>query len=154
MNHGWIAVRCRYDEWEWRGLVPKRKEKESYSISTEISSLRRLSVKWRRFLVISGKANLKLLCDFRNHDHLNCTRTPPNHEKVSNSSKRVIIQYPRQHASSYNEAFQSRKRLCTCARATRACPRPTWHSGNYPAGSTSNLLDPNPDLSSTEKQSL
>lgn len=63
MNHGWIAVRCRYNEWVWRDLVPKRKEKESYSISTEISSPRRLAIKWRRFLVPSGKTNPKIaLC--------------------------------------------------------------------------------------------
>lgn len=33
-----------------------------------------------------------------------------------------------------------------------ACSRPIWHSGHDPAGSTSNLLDPNPDFSSAEKQ--
>lgn len=57
MNYGWIVVRCRYNEWEWRNLVPKRKGKESYSISNSISSLSRLAVKWRRFLVVSGKTN-------------------------------------------------------------------------------------------------
>lgn len=40
-----------------------------------------------------------------------------------------------------------------CKSEEGACPRPIWHSGHDPAGSISNLLDPNPDTSSTEKQS-
>lgn len=57
MNHRWIAVRWGYNEWEWRDLVPKRKEiKATIAISFPVA--------WRLnggdFLVISGKSHLKI----------------------------------------------------------------------------------------------